>query len=301
MRESRLKTWLINALGGFGWVVWMALAIAVHFAPLYMLDFPWWADVLILAFVFFFAEIGAVLMLPLWIWALIETIHGPHDTAAILFYICCGLSLPALLSSLTTLVLLFCRMLCSRKFWGFMLVLCLMAGSFLAGQNSDRIFRNVPGLRDKIEAAFKIELPTPVPTEKPLVPKPFPASGTCRNYTNALAVAPFEVITPKNDPDNYYICLYDDVGKKIAVALFLGPGKSAEVSVPTGIYTMYIASGGEWYGVSDKFGKAGSYSKADKPLAFSKSDDYYNGHTISLQKVASGNFDTDSISYERFP
>lgn len=82
-----MKEKLVNALGGFGVVLFYVFSITCSFAPLLILDFPYWVDFLIILAIFIFRHFGGVLCLGLYIWALIVTLTHPINTVSIFFLV----------------------------------------------------------------------------------------------------------------------------------------------------------------------------------------------------------------------
>lgn len=162
----------------------------------------------------------------------------------------------------------------------------------------------ITGHDDKTEtnptarATYPTRTPLPTPT---LTPVGFPANGTKINYTNDLSLAPFEIKTPTESYARYYyICLCDEFGEKV-IGLYVHGGETVEVDVPLGEYQMYYCCGNEWYGGDALFGSRGAYAKSDEMIVFDFDGEYFNGHTISLEKVAYGNFETENINFNAFP
>lgn len=81
-----VKDKLLGALGGFGLVLWYIISIILVFAPLYVLNLPWWGF-LIAFIVINIAYIGGLAMLGAWIWSLIYVLNYPIPTLLLIIYI----------------------------------------------------------------------------------------------------------------------------------------------------------------------------------------------------------------------
>ena len=82
---------------------------------------------------------------------------------------------------------------------------------------------------------------------------------------------------------------------KTVVGFYVRAGKSAEVSIPAGTYSVQFAMGSTWYGSSDCFGSSTSYGQ-DSNVSLG------NGEvmTYRLQRSTSGNFQMGSLKGSDF-
>ena len=134
--------------------------------------------------------------------------------------------------------------------------------------------------------------------ELSLHPLDLPKSGVLHNYTGREAIAPFEIKTQPGE--NYYIKLVDAISGKTKIVIFLRGGETKKMEIPLGSYKIKRASGETWYGEKYLFGHNTTYTTSDEWLNFKISGPYVEGHTLTLYKVANGNFSTKSIKAEDF-
>lgn len=83
---SKLKEWLLGALGGAGYIVFLFIIIFINVLPMVILDFPWWA-VILTCFALSFFEWTQFLYLGVWIWAFVVALGQPIDWITILFFV----------------------------------------------------------------------------------------------------------------------------------------------------------------------------------------------------------------------
>ena len=144
---------------------------------------------------------------------------------------------------------------------------------------------------------------TPLPLVKPPFNEPVqekPANGYSKNFTNLKRQAPLTIKTPSEGDYCYYILLKSESTNKSVISLFVYPGKTAEIKVPLGRYTLYYATGTEWYGTKHLFGPDTVYSKADEVLEFKVQGNKILGHTIELIKQVGGNLSTSKADQSQF-
>lgn len=135
--------------------------------------------------------------------------------------------------------------------------------------------------------------------ELSLIPEPLPASGLMHNYTNREAMAPFEIKT-SDTTVNYYIKLEDSLTKEPEIIIFVRGGDSIKIDVPLGYYKIKYATGKTWFGEEMLFGHNTTYTTSRDILSFKVDGYYVKGHTLTLYKVANGNFATQSLTPEDF-
>ena len=135
--------------------------------------------------------------------------------------------------------------------------------------------------------------------ELSLKPVALPNSGVMHNYTGKEAIAPFEIKTPSTD-QNFYIKLVDAMSGNTEVVIFMRGGETKKMEVPLGTYKIKRAAGHTWYGEEHLFGHNTVYTASDEWLTFRISGSYVEGHTLTLYKVANGNFSTKDIKAEDF-
>ena len=83
---QKLKEWLLSALGGAGFVVYIIIICVMNVLPMVILDFPWWAIVLVCAALSFF-EWAQFPYLGVWIWAFVVALKQPIYWVTVLFFI----------------------------------------------------------------------------------------------------------------------------------------------------------------------------------------------------------------------
>lgn len=136
------------------------------------------------------------------------------------------------------------------------------------------------------------------PEEKPNVPPAqLPAHGAILRYHSSRAVAPLEI---KTSPGSYYFVKMVDFNEQPVVEIFIHGGRTIEIEMPLGSYSMKYGSGNTWYGRGVYFGKQAAYSKSESIFSFKEDYNGYSGYTVTLYKVASGNMQTKGISQSDF-
>ena len=82
-----MKEKLASALGTVGFAIWYVISVLITFAPLSILRFSFFVDLIIIAVITSVPFIGNIVSVVIWIWALLECISGPQDIFAIIYYI----------------------------------------------------------------------------------------------------------------------------------------------------------------------------------------------------------------------
>ena len=135
--------------------------------------------------------------------------------------------------------------------------------------------------------------------------QPLPKNGTIRSFVQNRPA----VLRVKTAGSSHYLVKLTRPGSRAAVVdLFIRAGHSAEVKVPLGTFEIKWATGKEWFGYNDMFGRASSLNLADKLFTFeqtvtntsSGTRTSTTGHEITLYAVASGNLRTKRISPDQF-
>lgn len=88
---------LTRAFGVFGLVLYYLLILAIAYAPLLFLGFPWWANILAVLGIMFIPFIGGLAQLILWIWGFLLVVKLPVSLTVVLFYIGAALYVPFVL------------------------------------------------------------------------------------------------------------------------------------------------------------------------------------------------------------
>jgi ribosomal protein L40E len=113
----------------------------------------------------------------------------------------------------------------------------------------------------------------------------FPDHGSFRINPELERVAPFTIITPADNNFLYYYILLvrENDGEKIII--YLNPGEEYTLAVPLGSYQFYHASGRNWYGDFELFGRHTDVFKSDEIFEFyiDEENSIIMGLTIILQ------------------
>ena len=93
-----MKEKLTSALGSFGIVLWYIISFLYSFAPLIILRFPFFVDLILIGIIMFLPFVGELIRLGLYIWAIVVALGQPIDAVSIVFFVF------AILYTLTTVV-----------------------------------------------------------------------------------------------------------------------------------------------------------------------------------------------------
>ena len=122
-----------------------------------------------------------------------------------------------------------------------------------------------------------------------------PENGAVFAKGNQSSTAPLKIISPAG-ADCYYV-LKPTSSNKTAVRFYGRAGETVSISVPTGKYELYYASGKTWYGRINLFGSDTVYRKCDEVLSFTEN----SGCTISLNVTKNGNLGYKDVEESEFP
>jgi hypothetical protein len=125
-----------------------------------------------------------------------------------------------------------------------------------------------------------------------------PAHGDTRRHLDVDAVAPLEINTSYGG--YYFIKMVDTSSGREELELFIHGGRTIEIKMPLGTYTMKYATGKTWYGREHLFGLDTVYSEASSSFDFTQDYSGYSGYTVTLYKVSNGNMQTKSINASQF-
>ncbi len=78
---------LTRAWGVFGFILYYLLFLLLAYAPLLVLGFPWWVNILLLLAVVAIPYAGSLCELVLWVWAFLEVRQMDAGLLPALFYI----------------------------------------------------------------------------------------------------------------------------------------------------------------------------------------------------------------------
>lgn len=84
---EKIKDFLLNALGGIGYVIYYLVALAVSIFPLLMFNMPWWLYIILSLIVIYFVGNIPLATEILWIIGLFGAIFGKQDIFAIIYYV----------------------------------------------------------------------------------------------------------------------------------------------------------------------------------------------------------------------
>ena len=82
-----LKEKLKVTLGFAGIILWYIIALAIFLTPLICLDFPLWADIIILFIILEVPLANTIAELTIWIWSFIEVVSHPINGFSIYYFI----------------------------------------------------------------------------------------------------------------------------------------------------------------------------------------------------------------------
>ena len=87
----KLKELLVGSLGIVGYVIWNILLYVFYFLPVFVLDFPLWADILIVLCIANLPFLGEILYFVTWIWSFIIIILEPINVFSIFYLVVFGI------------------------------------------------------------------------------------------------------------------------------------------------------------------------------------------------------------------
>lgn len=98
---NKLKDWLVSALGSAGFIVYFIILVVMNALPMIILDFPWWAVVLVCLALSFF-EWSQFLYLGVWIWAFVVALGQPIDWISCLFFVAFAVYIGGIIKSVAS-------------------------------------------------------------------------------------------------------------------------------------------------------------------------------------------------------
>lgn len=122
-----------------------------------------------------------------------------------------------------------------------------------------------------------------------------PANGQVLRASNGEEIAPLEIVTPRKGLD-FLVKLVDSGTKETSKTFYVRGGSRVKTRVPLGSFMLKYAAGEHWFGKNCLFGRKSIYSKVDKLLEFSRSENKVSGYTIELILQVGGNLSTSKIS-----
>lgn len=83
-----MKEKMQSALGGFGMILWYAISTMYSFAPLLVLGFPVWVDIILVIAMMTLPMAGGIIRFALFVWAFIRVFSMPINIITVIFFIC---------------------------------------------------------------------------------------------------------------------------------------------------------------------------------------------------------------------
>ena len=109
----------------------------------------------------------------------------------------------------------------------------------------------------------------------------------------------FEIEAPKDR--SCYIYMDHITDSDLDCSILVSAGNSIRIDISEGMYILYYAAGEQWEGLETKFGDETAYYRATDFLKFYVTGNTMHGHTVSLNKIIDGNFETVPIDADEFP
>ena len=173
-----------------------------------------------------------------------------------------------------------------KVFIGIVIIFIIFAVAYNVGKK-----KSIPQNNTSLKYNNEISQPYLIPISPPL-------HGYIKTNIHTECIAPLEI---KTDSRDYYLVkLVSIYSKSKYFMIFIYGGRTVNIDVPLGSYTMKYSSGNEWYGFEEYFGPNGGYNKSDDLLNFEIIGNQITGYTVTLYKVPHGNFQTYSIDRNDF-
>ncbi len=87
MKKSLLLEKLSNAFGIFGLVLYYVITFSLSFAPLIILGFPFWVNLILVIVILAVPVLGEIALLGLFVWAFIVAVGQPIDAWSIVLFV----------------------------------------------------------------------------------------------------------------------------------------------------------------------------------------------------------------------
>jgi hypothetical protein len=84
---EKLKDVLVGSLGVVGYVIYSVILYVIYFLPVLILDFPLWANILIVLCIMNIPIVGGILYLAAWIWSFTIVISMPIGGFSIFYFV----------------------------------------------------------------------------------------------------------------------------------------------------------------------------------------------------------------------
>ena len=99
-----MRNKLSSALGAFGSVIFYIIGILLTFAPLFILDWPIWVKLIIVAVLNIIPVVGNLLSIVLWVIGFFATLNSPQDIIAIIYYVLFALNVVIFIIGIVSLI-----------------------------------------------------------------------------------------------------------------------------------------------------------------------------------------------------
>ena len=106
----------------------------------------------------------------------------------------------------------------------------------------------------------------------------------------------FGIKVPPSDHSNYVVLLSDVATGQRVIAIYCRSGDDTRVPVPVGTYRVRVASGVDWYGLHDLFGRATNVAEVVSPMTATLT----RGIGIDFHRRPDGNLPTQTMLKSRF-
>ena len=88
---EKLKDALVGTLGIVGYIAWSVLLAGIVFMPLSVLNFPLWADILIILIIMNIPILNKLLEFVIWIWSFTIVISEPITVFSVFYFVIFGI------------------------------------------------------------------------------------------------------------------------------------------------------------------------------------------------------------------
>lgn len=100
-----LKEKLIGTLGTVGFILYFIISAMLTVAPLAVLDFPFWVDIIIIFVVFSIPIIGGLMNFIIWIWSFVVVISEPINGLSIFYFVALAVNfLPSVIDIIINII-----------------------------------------------------------------------------------------------------------------------------------------------------------------------------------------------------
>ncbi len=146
-----------------------------------------------------------------------------------------------------------------------------------------------------------VQLPSPASRKSHLSARQLPANGTVTKFWNSTfseILAPLKIYTKGNL--HHFVKVVDPKLNQSVLTVFIRAGQDVFVQVPIGTYEIRYATGTQWYGENDLFGKNTFYGKAQKSFVFKVNGNKVQGYSLYLYPKRGVPLPTKRINRNQF-